>query len=137
MIKKIILIIVTFFVSTALSLAASDDAKGTYTGQETLTVYDCEHKAVLKGPVTLNITEANGTSFKGNGTNMDSKFTFKGEIKGDQLTSKVKGKNKWKQSWDATTDGSLIGDEYTYSVKGIVLDPPNCKFTSEVKVIKK
>ncbi len=137
MIKNTILIITTFLISTSISLAASEDMKGTYTGEETLTVFDCKHKAVLKGAVTLNIIEVKGDTFKGNGSNMDSKFTFKGDIKGDQLTSRAKGKNKWGQNWDSTTEGALKGDVYTYSVKGMVLAPPNCKFTSDVKVLRK
>ena len=137
MIKKTILIIATFFISTSISSAAPEDIKGTYSGAETLTVFDCKHKAVLKGGVTLNITEMKGTTFKGNGTNMDSKFTFKGEIKDDQLTSKVKGKNKWGQTWDATTEGTLNGNKYAYSVNGKVNEAPNCKFTSDVQVMQK
>ena len=138
MFKTIIFIITTFFISTTLSIAAPEDLKGTFTGEETLTVYDCSFASVQKKKITTTFTDVVEGSFKGHGSNNDGKFTLEGKFEGDnKVTSELKGKNKWGQNWTATTVGKLNGDEYTYSVKGKVLAHPYCKFKSDVKVMRK
>jgi len=137
MIKNSILVITAFFISTSISLAAPQDIKGTFSGEETLTVYGCPHAGVWKKKITATYSDTVDGLFKGQGSNDDGKFTIEGKIEGDnKVTSELKGKNKWRQNWTATTVGELNGDEYTYSVKGKVLANPYCKFKSEVKLEK-
>ena len=138
MIKKAILVMATLFISTSISSAAPGDLEGTFSGEETLTVYDCSFASVQKKTVTTTYTDVTESSFKGHGSNNDGKFTLQGKFEGDnKVTSELKGKNKWGQNWTATTVGKLNGDEYIYSVKGKVLAHPYCKFKSDVKVMRK
>ena len=131
------LITLVLLIPASISSAAPEDLMGTFKGTEILTISSkCNQIGVSNSPVILTYKELEGSSFKANGNKNDGSFTMEGEIDDDHITARLRGRNISGQIWEGTAIGELKGNELSYKVKGRILTPPTCRFNADVKATK-
>lgn len=120
-----------------VAYAAPKDFVGSFAGTEKTTVTYCgNYNGTTTGPWAVTNSHLNGKQFKGNGSDIDGRFTATGSISGNTASGTTKGVNKWGQPWSARFSATLDGNDYTVTTTGSV-PASGCKFSSVAHASRK